>query len=101
MQKISFPSKSILATLAGILAIIMWSSNVAVSKTAMNDLGTYSAEFTEKFEAEQGTSNCSDLTRCDLQTEEGQKKFKEENIKEKVCEKCVLSSIEILNKMMD
>jgi drug/metabolite transporter (DMT)-like permease len=34
-----------LATLAGILAIIMWSSNVAVSKAAMNELGAYSAAF--------------------------------------------------------
>ncbi len=38
-------SKSKAATLAGILAIIMWSSNVAVSKTAMNDLGAYSAAY--------------------------------------------------------
>jgi drug/metabolite transporter (DMT)-like permease len=45
MHKISFQSKSKLATLAGIVAIIMWSSNVAVSKTAMNDLGAYSAAF--------------------------------------------------------
>jgi C_GCAxxG_C_C family probable redox protein len=59
------------------------------------------AEFTEKFEGEQGSSNCSDLTRCDLNTEEGRKKFEVEKIKEKICEKCIKSSIEILNEMME
>jgi len=38
-------SKSTSSTFAGILAIIMWSSNVAVSKIAMNDLGPLSAAF--------------------------------------------------------
>jgi drug/metabolite transporter (DMT)-like permease len=38
-------SKSTFSTIAGILAILMWSSNVAVSKTAMNELGPYSAAF--------------------------------------------------------
>ena len=33
------------STFAGILAILMWSSNVAVSKTAMNDLGAFNAAF--------------------------------------------------------
>ncbi len=38
-------SKATISTFAGILAIIMWSSNVAVSKIAMNDMGPLSAAF--------------------------------------------------------
>jgi len=37
--------KSNLSTFAGIMAILMWSSNVAFSKMAMNDLGAFSAAF--------------------------------------------------------
>jgi len=37
--------KSNVSTLAGIIAIIIWSSNVAVSKTVMNDLGAFNAAF--------------------------------------------------------
>lgn len=58
-------------------------------------------EFTEKFEKTHGTSVCRDLINCDLTTVEGQKKFNEENISEKVCEKCLKSSVEILNELID
>jgi drug/metabolite transporter (DMT)-like permease len=39
------PAQSKAATIAGILAIIIWSSNVAVSKTVMNGLGAFNAAF--------------------------------------------------------
>jgi drug/metabolite transporter (DMT)-like permease len=38
-------AKSKVATLAGIIAVIIWSSNIAVSKTVMNELGVFSAAF--------------------------------------------------------
>jgi drug/metabolite transporter (DMT)-like permease len=38
-------SKSFLATLAGIIAVIIWSSNVAVSKKVMNEMGAFNAAF--------------------------------------------------------
>jgi C_GCAxxG_C_C family probable redox protein len=58
-------------------------------------------EYTEMFEHRHGSSNCSDLIRCDLNTPEGQMKFKDEKLGEKVCEQCIKSSIEILDKLMD
>lgn len=57
-------------------------------------------DFTKKFETQLGSSDCSELTRCDLKTETGQQKFEKEQVKEKVCEKCILSSISILNEIM-
>jgi drug/metabolite transporter (DMT)-like permease len=45
MNIIFSASKSKAATLAGILAVIIWSSNVAVSKTVMNELGAFNAAF--------------------------------------------------------
>jgi len=45
MNLTSSAAKSKLASLAGILAVIAWSSNIAVSKTVMNEMGTYHAAF--------------------------------------------------------
>lgn len=45
MNSSSFAITSKTATLAGIFSIIVWSSNVAVSKTVMNATGAYNAAF--------------------------------------------------------
>lgn len=45
--------------------------------------------FAESFKNEFGTIKCMDLLKCDLNTEEGQLKHKEENHRELVCKKCV------------
>jgi drug/metabolite transporter (DMT)-like permease len=45
MDSFKTTSKSNTATIAGILAVLIWSSNVAVSKRVMNDLGSYNAAF--------------------------------------------------------
>jgi C_GCAxxG_C_C family probable redox protein len=49
---------------------------VAESYTLVRKLVT---EFTERF----GSTNCKDLTGCDLGTDEGQKYFKDNNIRQK------------------
>jgi len=56
-------------------------------------------EFTDAFEKENGTIICKDLLPgCTLLTEEGQKLFKENNLKEKCCG-FVRNSCKILEKM--
>lgn len=57
-------------------------------------------EFVAKFKDEYGTIQCKDLLMCDLNTEEGQKKHKEENQRELVCKKCVKHSVNILEEMI-
>jgi C_GCAxxG_C_C family probable redox protein len=53
-------------------------------------------EFYNKFEEKMGSAICYDIIQCDLKTEEGQKKFKENNLLEEKCFKCVETSINIL-----
>ena len=62
---------------------------------------TYSEvrKFIDEFTKEKGTIRCSELLPgCDLQTEEGQKLFKEKNLKREVCNKCVELACNILQK---
>jgi C_GCAxxG_C_C family probable redox protein len=42
-------------------------------------------EFSNKFIAKFETTQCKDLIKCDIRTEEGRKYFKENNINEKIC----------------
>ena len=53
-------------------------------------------EFYKKFEEKMGSAICYDIIQCDLKTEEGQRKFKENNLLEEKCFKCVKTSINIL-----
>jgi C_GCAxxG_C_C family probable redox protein len=57
-------------------------------------------EFDGRFREMHGSSNCRELTGCDLLTEEGRQKMISENIHESVCEKCVTGSVKILEELM-
>lgn len=48
------------------------------------------ADFSKEFKS----TNCGELIQLDLKTEEGRKKFDEENIKENICNKCVAYCVE-------
>jgi len=55
--------------------------------------------FIDEFTREEGTSNCRELLNCDLATEEGQKFFKENNLREK-CRGYVRHCCELLDKYL-
>lgn len=57
-------------------------------------------EFYKKFEEKMGSAICYDIIKCDLTTEEGQKVFKDNNLLEEKCFKCVETSIDILLKLL-
>ncbi len=57
-------------------------------------------EFTKRFEATKGTTQCTDLVNCDLCTAEGAKIFEDHNLKETVCEKCIELSLRILDDLI-
>ena len=67
----------------------------------LNDL-IYSKtrEFISRFTEMHKTTNCRELIQADLTTEEGQKYFKENNIFNDVCMKCVANSVGILEEML-
>ena len=46
-----------------------------------------------------GTTECSELTGCDLNTPEGSAKFQEEEIMERVCAGCVEKAVEIVESV--
>jgi C_GCAxxG_C_C family probable redox protein len=64
---------------------------------------TYSMirEFSKKFKSIHGTTDCKTLLNCDLKTEEGQKKMKENRLSELVCEKCISDSIAIVEELTE
>jgi len=55
--------------------------------------------FRKKFCQFHQTDQCIHLLGCDVRTEAGQATFKALNLKEKVCSKCIESSINILDEM--
>jgi len=63
------------------------------------DLYRMTREFMDAFAVRNGSYLCRDLTGCDLTTEEGQRRFKEDGLLEKVCKQCVRSAAEMLEKM--
>ena len=57
-------------------------------------------EFMDAFAAQNGSYLCRDLLPgCELTSEEGQRRFKQDGLFEKVCKPCVRSAAEILQKM--
>lgn len=61
---------------------------------------TYAAvqKFSEKFKSLHGTLVCRSLINCDLNTEEGHRYLKENNLSEIVCEKCIKDAIHIVEE---
>lgn len=62
---------------------------------------TYSMvqKFNDQFIKAHGTTDCISLLKCEIKSEEGHQKAKEENLFVTVCEKCISDSIEIVNQL--
>jgi C_GCAxxG_C_C family probable redox protein len=56
--------------------------------------------FSNKFKSFHGVMDCKALMNCDLNTEEGRRYVAENNIHEKVCEKCISHAIGIIEEMI-
>ncbi|MCB2207745.1 MAG: C-GCAxxG-C-C family protein [Bacteroidetes bacterium] len=56
-------------------------------------------QFNEAFKDSNAATKCSELLNCDLKTAVGQHYFTSNKLSEKVCEKCVASAIEIVEKL--
>jgi len=57
-------------------------------------------KFNDNFISLHETTDCSSLLKCDLKTEEGQNYARENNLYERVCEKCVSDSIDIIEELI-
>jgi C_GCAxxG_C_C family probable redox protein len=58
-------------------------------------------EFVREFKDAFGTLSCRELLKCNLNTEEGQRKHKEENQRKLICLECVARSARIVEKLID
>ncbi|MGA3287384.1 MAG: C-GCAxxG-C-C family protein [Bacteroidota bacterium] len=57
---------------------------------------TFDAEFRKIF----STTLCRELLQCDLNTEEGKKYAADNNLTQKVCERCVQEAVKIVEKIL-
>ena len=58
-------------------------------------------ELMNKFQAKHGTCNCLELLDgCNLMTENGQKYFKDNDLKNKVCKGCVGDVVQLLKQIL-
>ena len=57
-------------------------------------------EFTNRFKARNGSVICRDLLGCDISTQEGQKKARDDSLFSTVCPEMVRNAAEILEEML-
>ena len=70
------------------------------NKTRKEETYKLVQEFSKQFKQINGTTNCIDLLRVDLKTEEGNRIAKEKNLFGTVCEKCISDSIRIIDDLI-
>lgn len=58
-------------------------------------------KFTAQFEEELGTTKCKLLLNCDLNTDDGQIQFEEGNLGEQVCQKCISTSVKLIESLIN
>lgn len=90
------------AVTGAFMAIGVYNSNIYEE---MADRKSKSIElvqmFNEKFTAIHKTTDCKDLLGCNLRTPEGQAYFKENNLSETICWKCITDSVDILSDLFE
>jgi C_GCAxxG_C_C family probable redox protein len=56
--------------------------------------------FNDNFKSIHGVTDCKSLINCDLRTEEGRRYLAENNLHEKVCEKCISDAVGIVDELI-
>ena len=89
------------AVTGGIMAIGLKYGDMEGDRSAINDkIYAKTRALMDKFQAKHDSCLCRELLKgCNLQTEEGQKYFKENDLKNKVCTECVRSAVQILEEI--
>lgn len=90
------------AVTAGILVLGMRHGRGAKDDRSATEL-TYlkTRELMDQFAKKHGTFICRQLLHgCDLTTDEGQKRFKENDFLNKVCAPCVQTTVEVLESIL-
>jgi C_GCAxxG_C_C family probable redox protein len=90
---------SVCGAVSGALMVLGLSMN-CVDKDAREQLYAVSKRFVERFKSEHGSILCAELLGCDISTEEGLKKAREENIFRTVCPEYVKQATQILQEIL-
>lgn len=70
---------------------LYWDKDVAYPKVQ---------EFSKLFSEKHSHTLCSSLLNCNLQTEDGQKFFSDNNLREEVCNRCVVTAVELVENLI-
>ncbi len=79
----------------GILRGEVAGNNEELKTGSYRSVKTLMREFSDRY----GTTRCSELTGCDLNTPEGSARFQEENMMENICAGCVEEAVRILESL--
>jgi C_GCAxxG_C_C family probable redox protein len=90
------------AVSGGIMVIgIKYGRGENQDRSLMENTYAKTSELMDRFLAAHGSVNCRQLLGgCDLTTSEGQKEFKEKDLFNTVCKKCVRNVVEIIEDML-
>lgn len=58
-------------------------------------------EFNRRFLQKYDSLECKEIIKCDLNTPEGQQYSKDQNVKENICTKCIMDSIDIVDTLLN
>ena len=79
----------------GILRGEVAGDNEELKNESYRSVRTLMKDFHDRY----GTTRCSELTGCDLNTPEGSARFREENMMENICAGCVEEAVRILESL--
>lgn len=67
---------------------------------ARNATNTMIQKYTADFKALHGSLDCKTLLNCDFTTDEGEKQFKDQDMKKKICSQCISDSIKLIEGLI-
>lgn len=67
---------------------------------ARNATNTMIQKFTADFTAMHGSLDCKALLNCDFTTDEGEKKFLDDDLKKNVCSQCIADSVKLIEDLI-
>jgi C_GCAxxG_C_C family probable redox protein len=84
-----------------VMVLGMYNSN-KIADMSLRKEQTYEMvqDFVKKFKKLNGNSDCRLLLNCDLNSEDGHSLYTKLNLREKVCEKCIIDAVRLLEELV-
>lgn len=87
-------------TAAYLLIGLIYGNQKSEGQKSKEKVYKFVREFNDEFIKRNKTTSCRELLNCDLNTDEGKKCYKDNNLSIKICVKCVKHSVNILNELI-